>query len=136
MSLPARLPRRTRRVLHAIATVVVPEAAQLAEPEWDELEGIVAGALAGRPPQLRRQFTMLLQLLEWLPVLRYGRRLSTLDRTRRARVLDLIQTGPLLLLRRGLWGVRTLVLMGYYGRRAAAAAIGYRADPRGWESRR
>lgn len=136
MSAPARLPQRARRVFHAIATVVVPEAAQLAGPEWDEVEAIVAGALAARPPRLRRQLAMLLQLLEWLPVLRYGRRLSYLDAARRARVLDFIQSGPVLLLRRGLWGVRTLVFMGYYGRAAAAAAIGYRADPRGWESRR
>jgi hypothetical protein len=79
---------------------------------------------------------VLLQLLEWLPVLRYGRRLSSLDVARRTRVLELFQTAPVLLLRRGVWGVRTLALMGYYGRPAGAAAIGYRADPRGWESRR
>lgn len=136
MNAPARLPRRARRVFHAIATVVVPEVVQLTGPEWDELEGIVARALSGRPPRLRRQLAMLLQLLEWLPLLRYGRRLSVLDAPRRTRVLDYIQNGPVLLLRRGLWGVRTLVLMGYYGRPAAAAAIGYRADPRGWERRR
>jgi hypothetical protein len=43
---------------------------------------------------------------------------------------------PALLLRRGSWGLRTLVLMGYYGRPDAKQEIGYRADPRGWEARR
>jgi hypothetical protein len=79
---------------------------------------------------------LLLQLLEWLPVLRYRRRLSSLDLARRTRVLERMQAAPVLLLRRGVWGVRTLALMGYYGRAAGAAAIGYRADGRGWESRR
>jgi len=59
-----------------------------------------------------------------------------LDPARRARFLDSLQTSRLLLARRGIWGLRTLVLMGYYGRPRAAAAIGYRADPRGWEARR
>src|SRR5439155_23487403 len=77
-----------------------------------------------------------LELLEWLPLFRYGRRLSRLDPARRARFLDLVQRAPVLLLRRGCWGVRTLVLMGYYGRPGAAADIGYRADARGWEARR
>ncbi len=125
-----------RRVFRAIATAVVPEAAGLGPADWDELEAIVARAVAARPPRLRRQLAALLPLLEWLPVLRYGRRLSSLDAARRTRVLDYLQTVPVLLLRRGVWGVRTLVLMGYYGRAAGAAAIGYRADPRGWDCRR
>ncbi|HKW41045.1 MAG TPA: hypothetical protein VJN39_07345 [Gemmatimonadales bacterium] len=136
MSASARLPRRAQLVFHAIATTVVPEVAGLAAAEWDELEGVVARAVAARPARLQRQLRVLLQLLEWLPVLRYGHRLSSLDVARRTRVLELMQRAPVLLLRRGLWGVRTLVLMGYYGRAAAAAAIGYRADPRGWERRR
>jgi hypothetical protein len=47
-----------------------------------------------------------------------------------------LETARLVLVRRGFWGLRTLILMGYYGRPAAAAAIGYRADPQGWEMRR
>ncbi len=123
-------------VFRAVATCVVPEAARLEAAQWDEVEAIVARAIAARPRAVRRQLALFLELLEWLPLLRYGRRLSRLDPARRARVLDVLQRAPMLLLRRGFWGVRTLILMGYYGRPAAAAAIGYRADPRGWEARR
>lgn len=126
----------TSGVLRAVAATVVPEAATLETAQWGELEAIVARAVAARPPRLRRQLAVFLFLLEWLPVPRYGRRLSRLDAARRARVLRSLETAPVLLLRRGWWGVRTLVLMGYYGRAAAAAAIGYRADPRGWDARR
>src|SRR2546425_5889559 len=106
----------------AIAVTVVPEAARLERAQWDEFEAIVAHAVAARPPGLRRQLLLLLHLLEWLPLLRHGRRLSRLDPARRARLLHRWQTAPLLLLRRGVWGVRTLVLMGYYGRPEAAEA--------------
>ncbi len=136
MSSPAGLPGGTRCAFRAVAVTIVPEAARLEPAAWDELEGIVARAVAARPRRVRRQLALLLHLLEWLPLLRYGRRLSRLDPARRARLLGSWQTASLLLLRRGVWGVRTLVLMGYYGRPAAAGAIGYRADARGWDARR
>lgn len=120
----------------AVAITVVPEAAQLDAADWSELEGIVAKAIAARPPRLRRQLALLQRCLEWAPLFRYGRRLSRLDPARRAAFLGAVQRSRLLILRRGVWGLRTLILMGYYGRPAAAAAIGYRADPRGWEARK
>ena len=126
----------TPSVFRAVATCVVPEAARLDAAQWDEMAAIVARAIAARPRALQRQLALFFTLLEWLPLLRYGRRLSRLDAGRRARVLDRLERAPVLLLRRGFWGVRTLILMGYYGRPAAAAAIGYRADARGWEARR
>jgi len=119
----------------AVAVTVVPEAAELDAAGWDELERIVAGAIAARPARLRRQLALLLRCLEWIPLFRYGHRLSRLDPGRRADFLGSLQASRLLLLRRGIWGLRTLVLMGYYGRPAAAAVIGYRADARGWEAR-
>ncbi len=123
-------------VFRAVATCVVPEASRLAAAQWDEMEGIVARAIAARPRAVQRQLALFLMVLEWLPLLRYARRLSRLDTARRTKFLDRLQRSPLLLLRRGFWGVRTLSLMGYYGRPAAAAEIGYRADARGWEARR
>jgi predicted metal-dependent hydrolase len=123
-------------LLRAVATCVVPEAARLDPAQWDELEAIVARAVAARSRAVQRQLALFLTLLEWLPLLRYARRLSRLDPARREKFLDRLQRAPLLLLRRGFWGVRTLILMGYYGRPAAAADIGYRADARGWEARR
>lgn len=123
-------------VFRAVAACVVPEAVRLDAAQWDEMEAIVARAVAGRSRAVQRQLALFLTVLEWLPLLRYARRLSRLDPVRRATFLDRLQRAPLLLLRRGFWGVRTLVLMGYYGRRAAAREIGYRADARGWEARR
>jgi hypothetical protein len=127
---------RARAAFRAVATTIVPEAVHLGPSEWDDVEAIIGRALAGRPPRLRRQLALLLALLEWLPLLRYGRRLSRLDPARRLAFLERVEAAPLVVVRRGFWGLRTLILMGYYGRPAAAAAIGYRADPRGWEVRR
>ncbi|HEU5262853.1 MAG TPA: gluconate 2-dehydrogenase subunit 3 family protein [Gemmatimonadales bacterium] len=124
------------RVFRAVAATVVPEAAQLDAAGWAEVEKIVERALADRPVALRRKLMAFLGVVEWMPLLRYGRRFSTLDSARRERLLSAFERAPLLLIRRGFWGVRTLVFMGYYGRPAAAAVIGYRADPRGWEARR
>src|SRR5881296_1200705 len=117
-----------RDVFRALATSIVPEATRLDAAQWDEVASIVVRALAVRPPTVRRQLALYLALLEWLPVLRYGRRFSRLDAPQRARWLHRLQGAPLLLVRRGFWGIRTLILMGYYGRPSVAAEIGYRAD--------
>lgn len=125
-----------RGAFRAVAETVVPEARALPPDEWRTLEAIVEEALAGRPPRMRRQLRLLVRMIEMAPVLRYGRGFTALDDARRTAVLHVLQDAPLLLLRRGFWGLRTLVLMGYYARPAAAAQIGYRADARGWEARR
>lgn len=127
---PVRVPFR------ALARSIVPEAAILDERGWLELERIVEKALSSRPPALRRQLRLLIRALDLLPVLRYGRRFSRLPPEQALRFLNAVQDAPVLQLRRGVWGLRTLVFMGYYVQPAAAAAIGYRADPRGWEARR
>ena len=124
-----------RPVLRAIGITVVPEAAQLDEQQWVALEEIVRGALAPRPRALQRQFILLVRAIQWLAVLRYGRRFTALDASRRERFLEQLQNAPVLLVRRGIWGLRTLLLLGYYGRESGGRAIGYRADPRGWKAR-
>ncbi|MGH7568449.1 MAG: hypothetical protein ACREL9_05685 [Gemmatimonadales bacterium] len=130
------MPEGWRRVFRAVGTVVVPEASRLDDRGWDGLERIVDRALAARPARMRRQFGILLLLLQWLPLLRYGRSLTALDPTRRARFLAAIQDARLLLLRRGFWGLRTLILMGYYARPDASREIGYRGHRGGWAARR
>ena len=125
-----------RPVFRAIATAVVPEASRLDEHRWAAVEGIVERALLLRPPPLRRQLGVFIRLVQWLPVLRFGRPFTRLDPGRRARVLAAIQNAPVLVLRRGFWGLKTLILMGYYARPEAAVEIGYRAYSRGWEARR
>lgn len=104
-----------RPTFRAIAATVVPEAKALDEPAWTTLEAIVVDALAARPPRLQRQLRLLIRLVDWLPVTRYGRRFTGLNAAQRARVLGGLQDAPLLLLRRGCWGLRTLILMGYLG---------------------
>jgi hypothetical protein len=119
----------------ALASTIVPEAARLDEKGWDELAEIVEKALADRPAAVKRQLGALVSALQWMPVGRWARPFTALDEKRRARFLASVENAPVLLLRRGFWGLRTLVFMGYYARPEAAKEIGYRADPKGWEAR-
>jgi hypothetical protein len=119
----------------ALAVTFVPEARLLARAEWAELERIVAEAASERSPRQRWQLRLLTRLVDWLPLLRYRRRFAFLHPRQRTRVLERLQDSRLALLRRGIWGLRTLVLLGYYARSAAAAEIGCRANVRGWEAR-
>lgn len=123
-------------VLHAAAAAIVPAYDRLDAMQRAEFASIIDRALGERPEAVQRQFRLFLRVLDLAPLLRFGRRFRSLDVSRRARVLEGLQDSPLLLLRRGVWGVRTMALMGFYGRADAAAEVGYRADPRGWQARR
>jgi hypothetical protein len=125
-----------RESFRALAVTIVPEAISLDAGAWDDLERIVEEGLASRPDAIRRQLRLFVRLLDLLPVFRFGRTFRSLDPSRRTAFLLAVQDAPVLLLRRGFWGLRTLVYMGYYSRQEARDAIGYRADPRGWGARR
>lgn len=119
----------------ALAEAFVPEVSEMSRSGYGRLVEIVEDALSDRPAGIRRQLLLLIRVLDWLPVLRYGRRLRSLDRDRRSDLLRRLQDSRLLAIRRGVWGLRTLVFMGYYGREEAREEIGYRARAGGWEAR-
>ena len=125
-----------RHLFRALAATIVPEAVSLDGDGWDQVERIVEEALASRPEGMRRQLRLFVRALDLLPLLRYGKTFRSLDSSRRTAFLLGVQNAPVLIVRRGFWGVRTLVYMGYYTRQEARDAIGYRADARGWEGRR
>lgn len=125
-----------RDAFRALATTIVPEATKLPPAEWEEVEVIVERGVANRPAKIRRQLRLFVTILMVLPLFRFGRTFRALDEDQRTRFLLSIQDSPLLLLRRGFWGIRTLVFMGYYSRANARAEVGYRASIQGWEARR
>ena len=99
--------------LHALAATFVPEIASAGSVEWAMLEQTVERALAARPAVLRRQLALLIRVLDLAARLRHGVGLAALDPPRRAAFLERLAASPIKLLRRGLWGLRTLVMLGW-----------------------
>jgi hypothetical protein len=125
-----------RPLVRAIACTIVPEAAAMDEKAWSELNALMDAALGDRPAALQRRLQLFLRAIYWLPVIRFGRRFISLHPEQRVRFLRGLENHSVQLIRSGFWGLRTLVLLGYYGRPDALAAIGYAASPQGWEARR
>ncbi|RMH14670.1 MAG: hypothetical protein D6701_11030 [Gemmatimonadetes bacterium] len=118
----------------AIATTVVPEAVALDRAGWERLEEIIAEALASRPERIHRQLRLFVRIVDWRARWRHRERFVDLDPLQRTRELERIERSRWLLLRRGLWGLRTLIFMGYYAQPAIQREIGYRARPEGWDA--
>jgi len=121
-------------IFRAVVSTIVPEAAALDDQGWREIHQVVEALLRDRPDSLKRQIRMFLVAIQWLPVIRYGRPFTRLSPAVRTRVLAHLQSDRIQKIRVGFWGLRTIVLAGYYGRPQAAQAIGYAASPRGWEA--
>lgn len=130
------IPAPLRRHLRPLARAFLPEATGFAESDWAAMESLIAGALHGKPARLQRQLGLFVRIIGVLAVIRCRRGLGTIGDDRLRTLLESLERSPLLLIRRGVWGLRTLVFMGYYTRPEAAAAIGYRATAAGWEARR
>jgi len=118
--------------LRAIGSVVLPSSEALDEEGWIQAEAIIEGALASKPQGIKRQIRLFLRLVNILPVLSTGRTLVGLPLDRRAAFLRRLHRSPLMPLRRGLWGIRTLLFMGYYNQDRVRQEIGYGAVPWGW----
>ena len=121
--------------LRAVVVTAVPEAATLSDAGWRDAETIIARALAARPARVRRQLALFLRVLDVISIVRHGRPLAALGPAESTHLLEALSQSRLLLLRRGVWGLRTLAFMGYYARPEAAQAIGYRASAAGWDAR-
>ena len=134
--MPPVMPPPLRDALRPLAVCFVPEIAGATTAQWSELEHRIAQALASRPPAMRRQLGLFVRVLQAASRLRYRTGLAALDPGRRTALLEAFAGSPLLLFRRGIWGLRTLVMLGWYTQPSVVSALGYRASPAGWEARR
>jgi hypothetical protein len=113
------------KFLLVLAKRIVPDIATLPETEQLEVVCRIDDALWGREPALRMQFLAFLKILKlsFLP-----RHLKTFDRIKPAQQDDLIrkfEDHSIGKLRSGIWGVRTLIFMGYYGNPGRAKQFHY-----------
>lgn len=127
---------RENRRFRAVLNAMVPEAETMSDREWQEAQVIIWRAVTSRTAATRRQIALFLRLLDLTSLARHGRPFPVLNTNEATHLLEKLSKSRLLLLRRGVWGVRTLAFMGYYARPEAARTIGYRADANGWSARR
>lgn len=125
-----------RLKLRALATSFVPETALATDAQWAALETAVERAVSAKSASLRRQLAGLMRLLDAAARIRYGRRLERLSPVQRLALLTGMAESRVLLFRRGIWGLRTLVMLGWYTQPEVAAQLGYQASPDGWSARR
>lgn len=112
-------------VLQVVAACIVPGVGGLDRAQRGLVFAIIDQALMDRPAAVRRQLAVFLAVLRWSPVVRFGTGFDRLSPERRERVLACFQRCPVGLLRKGFWGLKVLVFMGYYGRPGAWDEIGY-----------
>jgi hypothetical protein len=112
--------------LRVLAARIVPETGALDAAGWGRFVAIVDNALQERNPAVRRQFGVFLGVLRWAPAVRYGSRFDALRADRQDAVLRWFEDCPVGLLRKGFWGLKAMVFMGYYGQPETHELIGYR----------
>jgi hypothetical protein len=113
------------RFLLRLAERIIPESAGSPPGVRCQLVAIVDNLLGRQPAGQRFQFKLLLFALRWMTVPFTLQPLENLPPGRQDYFLRRLEGAPLTILRVGIWGLKTLVFMGYYGQEPVVAGIGY-----------
>ena len=122
------LPQEKAEFLQVLAARIVPETTELDAAGLSRFFGIIDEALQDRPASVRRQFATFLGVMRWAPLARYGSPLDKLRAARQDAVLRWFEDCPVSLLRKGFWGVKAMVFMGYYGQPETNELVDYAPD--------
>jgi hypothetical protein len=114
-----------RRFLLCLAARIVPESAGAPAQVTDPLLAAIDGELRPRPHLQQLEFKALLLAIRWMTVPFTLRRFDRLPGDRQDRWLRLLENAPLTLLRVGIWGLKTLVFLGYYSQDGVTRRIRY-----------
>ena len=111
--------------LQVLAARIVPETTELDKDGRDRFFAIIDNALFDRPATVRRQFAAFLGLIRSAPLIRYGKSFDKLTADLQDAVLRWFEDCPVGLLRKGFWGLKAMVFMGYYGQPETNEIVGY-----------
>jgi hypothetical protein len=118
--------RQTAATFRAAGECIVPPEPGSQGGGGEPVLRVVDRMLARRPPADQKKIALFLRALERLPILRYGRPFSVLRAEQRARVLAFLASTRISpLLRVGTLGIKTYVLMGYYGSELSWPELSY-----------
>ncbi len=117
--------------LKVLAARIVPETGELDGAGQGRFFAIIDRALQERPPEVRRQFAAFLGVLRWASLVRFGAPLEKLAGERQDAVLRWFENCPVGLLRKGFWGLKAMVFMGYYGQPETNRLVGYAPETDG-----
>jgi hypothetical protein len=105
---------RQQRFLLCLAARIVPESAGAPPQVTEPLLAAVDEELRPRPRLQQLEFKLLLFAIRWMTVPFTLHRFERLPGERQDRWLGFLENAPLTLLRVGIWGLKTLVFLGYY----------------------
>jgi hypothetical protein len=124
---------RVDPVFRAMAESFVPELADADADTWHRVRATIADALQSRKG-VGGQLVLLIRMVDVVALVRFGSQFVKLSPPARTRLLHALERAPISRIRRGIWGLRTLVFMGYYSAPEVAAGIGYRPNKAGWSA--
>ncbi len=122
--------------LRAIVEAFIPATQGLSAQEYAALIARIDARLAQEEPIVTTQLRFLVRVLDFLPLFRYGAPLHSLPADQRHRFLAWMQDCPIAKLRVGVWGLRTMIYVGWYTDTQVAQGLGWKASAGGWQDYR
>jgi hypothetical protein len=113
---PSVLGASLQQILLRLAACIVPETSSASAEVRSAMLSAIDAQLGPRPRLQQLEFKLLLLGLSWL---------TLLPMPWQTRFLQWLENFPIRLVRVGIWGLKTLVYLGYYGQEGIQRHIGY-----------
>jgi len=117
----------------SVARVIAPGTADLNEAGKDKFKAIIVWGISDKPAFVRNGFLFFLFVLKWMTLPFFFRTYDHVSLKWQTRILRMLESFPVRLVRTGIWGLKTLVFMGYYGQTDVAERLGYKPSFEGNE---
>lgn len=120
------------QISKSLIVAIIPESVTMIRKQWEQFQQLINGALKEYPKSLQYRLSLFLLLIRYLPILRYGRVFDQINPDQQTDFLLWLQDNRIEFLRKGFWGIRTLIMLGFYGQSEIVSEIGYQPNKLGW----
>ncbi len=121
-------------ILRPMVETFIPNLRAMDRVEYQQMLAVIDAKLEVQPASARKQLRVFVRVLQWLPLFRFGRRFHKLSDDKRQKFFSALQDGRIEKFRIGLWGLRTLVYLGYYTKPSVQQSLGYAPNKLGWKA--
>ena len=122
-----------RELLWALSLRIVWATRELSAAERGQFLDSIESQLQDRPRTIQRQFKLLLAVVRYSTLPRRFARLDKLPAEQQDAALRRFQNSRFTLLRKGFWGLKTMLHLGYYGLPGTATRVHYAPSIQGNE---
>ena len=123
------LSKQTLIRFEALQQALIPRSSSFTLSQRHDARALVNSLMAQQPSDAKRKLKVFLLIIDAYSLLRFGRSFRQLTGDSQQKVLRSFFDSPISLIRKGFWGLNTIVRLSVYGQESLHKDLGYTLKP-------